>query len=295
MINRGRNHLDSWDDIQFVLAVARTGSFMKAGERLSTNQSTVGRRIQRLERRLGAKLFDRHSHGMKLTPAGAALVARGSNLEAAINEIECHLAGSDQKMIGSVRIVAPEGVSTYWLTPTLLDYQFANPGLCIESIAGTGPVDLLAREADIAIHLFNPRQDRYVASKVGHLYFSLFAHRRYVDRFGAPEDIAQLDAHRLIDYLGYQPIAGLKWWRQFISQHHKIVFRASTTSVYVAAVRAGYGIGLFANFYRIVDPDLVQALDKGACGRTLMAPCALRDEPECADPRGIRFPEETPA
>ncbi|MGA9368654.1 MAG: LysR family transcriptional regulator, partial [Steroidobacteraceae bacterium] len=57
MINLGRNHLESWNDIQYVLAVGRGGSFLAASERLGTNQSTVSRHVQRLEKRLGAKLF----------------------------------------------------------------------------------------------------------------------------------------------------------------------------------------------------------------------------------------------
>lgn len=258
MVNRGRNHLESWDDIQFVLAVARTGSFMAAAEKVGTNQSTVSRRIQRLERRLGAKLFDRYSHGMRLTPAGTALVEKAANMEAAANEIERHLAGADQKMAGAVRIAVPDGISTYWLTPTLLEFQLNNPELCIELISGSGPIDLLAREADIAIRLFDPKQDRYVASKVGHVYFSLFADRKYLDRYGDPANLEQLKAHRIVDHIGYRPIVSLKSWHEFLDHHHKIVFRPNSTSAFVAAVRAGYGIGLFPNFYRIVAPDLVQ-------------------------------------
>ena len=97
MINLGRNHLGSWDDVQYVLAVAKTGSFIVAAEKLGTNQSTVSRHVQRLERRLGVKLFDRYSHGMRLTPSGAGLIEKARNMEAAANEIERqelhHVAG----------------------------------------------------------------------------------------------------------------------------------------------------------------------------------------------------------
>jgi len=61
--SRSSGELRDWRDIQYFLAVARTGSFSEAGRVLKTNQSTVGRRIAALENRLGAKLFDRHSRG----------------------------------------------------------------------------------------------------------------------------------------------------------------------------------------------------------------------------------------
>ena len=258
MINLGCNHLESWDDIQYVLAVARSGSFLAASKRLRTNQSTIGRHVQRLEKRLGAKLFDRHSHGMRLTPTGTSLIEKARNMESAANEIERHLAGVDQKMTGLVRIAVPEGISTYWLTPVMLDFQMRYPQLCIELIGGTGHIDLLAREADIAIRLSVPKQDRYVVSKVGRVRFSLFADPKYLSRFGEPASIAEFCTHRVVDHGGYAVLDGMEGWNAIAARCSQVVFRPNTTGAFVAAVRAGYGIGLFPDFYRIVAPDLVR-------------------------------------
>lgn len=258
MINSERNRLESWNDIQYVLAVARSGSFLAASEKLGTNQSTVGRHVQRLEKRLGAKLFDRFSHGMRLTPTGMSLIERACRMETAANEIERHLAGVDQKMTGSVCIAAPDGISTYWLTPALLEFQMQHPQVCIELIARTGAVDLLAREADIAIRLFAPKQERYVASRVGLVRFSLFAGPKYLHRFGKPATLQELLGHRIVDHLGYTSMVSLERWHAFLAGHPHVVYRPNFTGAFVAAVRAGYGIGLFPNFYHIVAPDLVQ-------------------------------------
>ena len=258
MINLGRNHLGSWDDVQYVLAVAKTGSFIVAAEKLGTNQSTVSRHVQRLERRLGVKLFDRYSHGMRLTPSGAGLIEKARNMEAAANEIERHLGGVDQKMIGSVRIAISDGFASYWLMPAMLEFQQHHPQLCLEVIAGTGQIDLLAREADIAIRLFNPKRDRVVAVKVGKIRFSLFADRRYIERVGRPDSIEELRTHRIVDHIGYAPLTSLGHWHTFVAEHPNVVCRANTTSAFVAAVRAGYGIGLFPNFYDFAEPDFTR-------------------------------------
>ena len=69
------NILGDWDDVRFFLAVAKTGSFSAAATQLNTKQTTVGRRIQALERRLGAKLFDRHRHGMLPNTIACTLTA----------------------------------------------------------------------------------------------------------------------------------------------------------------------------------------------------------------------------
>lgn len=264
MINLGRNHLESWDDVQYVLAVARSGSFLAAGEKLGTNQSTVSRHVQRLERRLGAKLFDRFAHGMRPTPVGRDLIDKARQMESAAHEIERHLAGADQRMTGTVCIAVPDGISTYWLTPAMLDFQAQHPHLCLELLAGSGQIDLLAREADIAIRLFAPKQDRYVASKVGCIRFSLFADRKYIERCGTPASLEELRTHRIVDHGGYVPIVSLARWHALLAAHPNIVFRPNTTGSFVAAVRAGYGIGLFPNFYSMVSPDLIRLeLDLG--------------------------------
>ena len=54
------------------------------------------------------------------------------------------------------------------------------------------------------------------------------------------------------------PIVSLTRWHALLAAHPHIVFRPNTTGSFLAAVRAGYGIGLFPNFYSMVSPDLVR-------------------------------------
>ena len=96
--NKVPNILGDWDDVRFFLAVAKTGSFSAAATQLNTKQTTVGRRIQALERRLGAKLFDRHRHGMEVTPAARGVLAQAESMMSNATAIERHLAGLDREI-----------------------------------------------------------------------------------------------------------------------------------------------------------------------------------------------------
>jgi DNA-binding transcriptional LysR family regulator len=60
--------------LRYVLAVAETGGFTRAAERCHVVQSALSHQIARLERELGARLFDRTSRRVRLTPAGAAFL-----------------------------------------------------------------------------------------------------------------------------------------------------------------------------------------------------------------------------
>lgn len=64
-------HLN-WDDLKYVLAVAKHGSLSGAARKLRATQPTVGRRIAALETRLGVKLFRRLPGSFVLTTAALA-------------------------------------------------------------------------------------------------------------------------------------------------------------------------------------------------------------------------------
>ena len=69
MLDQGTKTID-WDDFRFVLAIVRGGSVSAAAKQLAVDHATVIRRVDRLERHLSAKLFDRRKTGYLLTEAG---------------------------------------------------------------------------------------------------------------------------------------------------------------------------------------------------------------------------------
>src|SRR5919106_5293211 len=60
--------------LRYVIAVAETSNFTRAAERCLVVQSALSHQIARLERELGARLFERTSRRVRLTPAGAAFL-----------------------------------------------------------------------------------------------------------------------------------------------------------------------------------------------------------------------------
>ena len=66
----------SWDDLRSFLVCARYKSFRNAAEVLGLTSTTLMRRIDRLEERIGCKLFLRDQSGLTLSDEGAAMIAR---------------------------------------------------------------------------------------------------------------------------------------------------------------------------------------------------------------------------
>jgi DNA-binding transcriptional LysR family regulator len=253
-----KHELGDWDDLRFFLAVAQTGSFTAAARLLGTNQTTVGRRMQAFEMRLGAKLFDRYSKGMSVTPVGRSILDLATQIEGIATRIDRRFAGADFELAGTVRIACTEGLGAYWLTPRMVGFQRAHPNLTIDIFTGNELADLSRREADVSIRLSQPTDPRLVAWKAGRMRFSLFAARSYTDVYGIPETLEDLSRHRLVDHDGHNLVKILEPWNRIVRQHKYAIFRTNSTQAQCEAVRCGVGISLSPSYTPRFITDLVE-------------------------------------
>ena len=99
---------ESWDDIRAALAVARSGTVSGAAQLLDVHHATVIRRIDALEARLGAKLFQRHARGYALTEAGHLLLDAGSAVEARLAQMAARISGTGERIEGEIRVTSGE-------------------------------------------------------------------------------------------------------------------------------------------------------------------------------------------
>ncbi|HLL24426.1 MAG TPA: LysR family transcriptional regulator [Kofleriaceae bacterium] len=140
-----------WDDVRHFLALARTGSVRAAGASLAVSHSTVARRVETLERRLGVKLFDRNRDGYLLTDAGQDMLAGAERVEREMAAIERGLAGQDARLEGRVRVTCTDAYVGRMLLSALSGLCTEHPGLELELHADGAYLDLSKREADIAV------------------------------------------------------------------------------------------------------------------------------------------------
>jgi DNA-binding transcriptional LysR family regulator len=140
-----------WDDVRHFLALARTGSVRAAGSLLGVSHSTVARRVESLESRLGVKLFDRHRDGYQLTDAGAEMVVSGERVEAEMASLQRGLAGQDARLEGTIRVTCTDHHIARLLLGALSQLCAEHPGIELELTADASNLDLSKREADIAV------------------------------------------------------------------------------------------------------------------------------------------------
>ncbi|VEP11626.1 Transcriptional regulator, LysR family (fragment) [Hyella patelloides LEGE 07179] len=123
-----------WDNLRYILAIARSQSIAGASRQLKVHHSTVFRRLNALEEGLGVRLFERVSTGYVLTVAGEEMYQTATEIEAKIIALNRHIIGQDRKPKGLIRVTTTGSLFYSLLTPCFAAFQREYPeierGLC---------------------------------------------------------------------------------------------------------------------------------------------------------------------
>lgn len=237
------NSLD-WSLVQAFLAVAECGSLSGAARATGVSQPTLGRQIKAIEGQLGVSLFQRQAKGFVLTDAGQAILPAASAMAEAATQFMTAAAGRDMSVSGTVRITASVFVAQYVLPQIISDIRKSHPDIQIELNATDEADNLLFREADVALRMFQPTQLEVVTRKLGVLQLGFFASQDYVARRGLPSGVPELMSH---DLLGYdrserfiRGAAELGWKLT----REDFAFRCDQQTVHGEMIRTGCGIGI---------------------------------------------------
>ncbi|WP_347265969.1 LysR family transcriptional regulator [Paracoccus sp. (in: a-proteobacteria)] len=231
---------DSWDDIRIALAVARAGTVSGAAQALGVHHATVIRRIDALEARLGARLFQRHPRGYALTEAGRALLEAGTQTEERFRRMAARISGAAERIEGDLVLTSLPELSDL-VMPPLLGLLARHPGLRLRYVTDPRLFRLDAGEAHVAIRAgTRPTEPDYVVRRMTSVLAPLYAAPAYLERHGP---VAQLAGHRLIlPAAAARQAPHMRWLEGRISRAD-IVMESNDASARTAAIRAGLGLG----------------------------------------------------
>jgi len=251
----------AWDDLKYLLAVARHHGTLAAGRALGVNPSTVQRRLQELERRLGRPLVKRSPTGYELTELGQELLPHAERVEQEVRALERHLDASRRELAGVVRVTCPEPLVYRLTQSSLLDrFHARHPGLRVEFVMSDRVLDLGKGEADVALRSGDTDASELVGRKLADSLWAVYASRGYVERHGRPERVEDLERHDLIGF--DQAMAGHRAavWLGEIAPAGRIVARNDSVLGLVSAVKSGVGVAPLPTALGDAEPDLVRVL-----------------------------------
>ena len=246
-----------WDDLRHFLAVARSGSLTEAARALKASAATVGRHIDALEKRLGARLFEHRTTGYVLTEAGRLILMRAEEAEAAVLAVERQVQGTDVRLSGTVRIASTEDISAMVITPALPEFKLQHPGIELEIIGRIDLANLSRRDADVALRTVRPEKGDLLVRRIGAVDLGVYASRKYAEAhcLGAgPLDFASVDIITWVEEMS--TLRGGQWLAKRAIES-KVAVRVNSTRLLYDACRAGLGVAVLPCFGADADADLV--------------------------------------
>ena len=256
-----------WDKLRIFHAAAEAGSFTHAGEALRMSQSAVSRQVSALEKELKVALFHRHARGLVLTEQGEMLFGTATEIMSKLSTAETLLTDTTTKPSGDLRVTAPIGLGTVWITQRLREFFELYPEIRIELILSDEQIAIAMRAADVAIWTSEPQQSELIRRRLFTMKIHAYASAQYIRRYGAPLSLADLDDHNhaIVSYSGtpaphlsairWLEIAGLDG-----KSPRKPAFSANSVVAMKYAIRAGIGIGLVPDYLIEDDTELVPVL-----------------------------------
>ncbi len=234
----------AWDDLRFVLAVARHRNLRGAAAALGVNHSTMFRRLNAFERRLGSKLFERLPEGYRPTRNGLRLLETAERMETELLSLDRELTGEDTRLTGEVRVTASQSLALGVLPAEIARFNARHPDIVVELLADDRVYDLSRREADIALRASRPSQGDLFGRKLLDVRWRFYASRSYLTSNPPPRRLADVSKHRVIGWgVGSQPIKAAAWLGKNVPAG-AISFRTGSPTNHLTAAKAGLGLAL---------------------------------------------------
>jgi len=248
----------NWDDIKVFLAVSRRRKLSSAAADLRLDETTVSRRLKRLEEDLGHTLFERVRSGHELTVHGNRLLAHAEQIESETEAISPAKRKSRNEPTGTLRISVAEGFGAQVLAPVLGQFTTLYPEIDIELVSGSGFLSLSKREADVAIGLTRSKSKRIISQSLTTYGLHLYGSREYLASNTPIISIDDLADHTLVDYI--DDLLFSDELRYFVEAIPMVRPKIRSTSIMAQKqlVQAGTGLAILPDF--LVDPEFLKVL-----------------------------------
>ena len=261
---QGANGLD-WDKLKVFHAAAQKGSFTHAGDILGISQSAVSRQVHALELALGVPLFHRHARGLLLTEHGEQLFKTAQEVVLKLADVQSRLMDSRDRPTGVLRVTTTVGLGSSWLCERIHEFIDSYPELSVELIVDNSELDLSMRQADVAIRFRQPVQPDLIQRRLFTIHFHVYAAASYLERFGTPEGIDDLDNHRLITFgeAGSSYLREMNWLESAgrpADRPRQPALKINSVLALRRAVRNGIGIALLPEYLLEEGSELVRII-----------------------------------
>lgn len=243
----------NWNDLKYLITVHREGTLSAASKVLNVNQTTVSRRLQKLEMDLGAPLFHRTGGTYILTREGQQALTQAEKAEDAFLKLEKQ-ASSTQLIQGPLKITAVDSIINDILLPALPSLMSDHPSLEVNLHGASGNLEISKFEADIAIRLARPDSGTMIVSKLCNIGFSIFGTKDMKQK-AITTNLEALPWAIYDDQLSQLPEMQ---WLNASYPDAAVSFKSSSASTLSNIICGGMAIGILPCFLGETQPNLTR-------------------------------------
>ncbi|QND45679.1 LysR family transcriptional regulator (plasmid) [Rhizobium lusitanum] len=194
-----RQDINRSGEMEVFVRAIELGGFTAAAAACRMTPSAVSKLVARLEARLGARLINRSTRKLQLTPEGCAFYERSIAILADIAEAERYASAGEQAA-GPIHINTSGSFGNHVLAPLIPSFMALYPAVSLEIVHTDRVVDLMEERADVAIRTGPLKNSSLTARKLGTTRKIIVASSDYLRRHGTPKSIDELQKHCRIGF-----------------------------------------------------------------------------------------------
>lgn len=238
---------ESWQGVIEFITVVKQGNFTAAAKALEVSVSHVSRQIEKLEQRLGARLFQRSTRKMRLTEAGEEYFRACEPLVNGLEQANYTLSESAETPKGHIRISSGGAWVAQVVSPVLTEFLSLHPEVSIHLDFTSREVDLIKEGYDLAIRFGKLADSSLTARKLASRRLVVCGAPDYLKRAGAPQHPNQLDRFQCL--AGHTDHWRFQWDGQSLLVRANGRFRCGNPIALASAAQRGLGLIYVPYFY----------------------------------------------
>lgn len=244
-----------WNDFRLILAISRDGSLKGAAKTLGYDHSTIFRWLNALEAKFQVQLFERDAGAYRATDAGERMLLAAERMEEEALALDRDITGRDARLSGNLKITCSESLAYRLLNDLLVEFRTKHDGISIELLVDNRQLDLLRREADIAIRATRPAEGDLFGRRIAETAWALYTSPKYLTGKREPV-VPPFEGHSFIGW-DTSAVAAAATWLTDAVPNEAIVYRSSSLINQMMAVKAGIGMALLPCYLGDQESDLI--------------------------------------
>ncbi len=249
------NNRLTWDEMCLVHAITNVGTLSGAARSLEVSHPTAFRRLNKLEKKMGVRFFDRARVGYTATAAAEEVSALVQRLMNDVLAVERCISGQDLRPSGTLRITTTDTLLFGWLLPSLQEFRILYPEIKLELVVSNAVFSLSKREADIAVRPTEKPDGNLLGRKIGTISQAVYMAKKLINTVDKYEAVDSFDWIGPDESMSY-PV--FDRWLEEEGLVERCRIRVNTVYGMLSAAKAGLGLVVLPCYLGENDKQLIR-------------------------------------